>query len=262
MKPSVSQDGTQPSSSMQTRLTASPTKQKPSEAGTDKGASKVRNRPRRSLSESTVIPTLLERHGTLLSTTANPLRRSKELNRLLGNSDRKLPASAARPVAIEPQTKNGLKRSNAVAASVAPPPAALEQGKASKARVEVDLVLESDLVVEGSTVQGRMQIRVRKGSDKEGGVFLGQPKIRVVGFEELLPDDTRYIFYHHASVIDGDRSNNGPSGPYFLHGSPALSSPETAPFSALACFSGQPAYGCMLKVMLKAKWDRIPFHSL
>lgn len=240
MKPSVSQDGTQPSSSMQTRLTASPTKQKPSEAGTDKGASKVRNRPRRSLSESTVIPTLLERHGTLLSTTANPLRRSKELNRLLGNSDRKLPASAARPVAIEPQTKNGLKRSNAVAASVAPPPAALEQGKASKARVEVDLVLESDLVVEGSTVQGRMQIRVRKGSDKEGGVFLGQPKIRVVGFEELLPDDTRYIFYHHASVIDGDRSNNGPSGPYFLHGSPALSSPETAPFSALACFSGQP----------------------
>ncbi|GAC72180.1 hypothetical protein PANT_6c00110 [Moesziomyces antarcticus T-34] len=203
-------------------------------------SSKPRNRPRRSLSETNVNAALLERHGTLLSNTANPMRRSKELNRLLGNSDRKLPSSAARPMHLESPTKSGLKRSNAMPATVVPPPAALEQGKANKARVEVDLVLESDLVVEGGTLQGRMQIRVRKGSDKEGGVLLAQPKIRVVGFEELLSDDTRYIFYHHASVIDGDRSNNGPSEPYYLDGSPTLSSPETAPFSALSCFSGSP----------------------
>ncbi|SNX85572.1 uncharacterized protein MEPE_04281 [Melanopsichium pennsylvanicum] len=238
MKTSLSQGGMAPSSSVQSHISSSPDKASEIGAGGTEASRKNRNRPRRSLSETNVNVALLERHGTLLSTTANPLRRSKELNRLLGNSDRKLPASAAKSVEI--QSKNGLKRSNAVAAAVAPPPAALEQGKASKARVEVDLVLESDLVVEGGTLQGRMQICVRKGSDKEGGVFLAQPKLRVVGFEELLADDTRYIFYHHASVIDGDRSNHGPSEPYYLDGSPMLSSPETAPFSALACFSGGP----------------------
>ncbi|GAC93113.1 hypothetical protein PHSY_000675 [Pseudozyma hubeiensis SY62] len=238
MKTSLSQGVLPTSASVSGHLNASSTKQGSTDAA--KNGGKVKNRPRRSLSDTNLNKALLERHGTLLSSNANPLRRSKELDRLLGNSDRKLPPSAAKPMTNEAQIKAGLKRSNAVAASVAPPPAALEQGKANKARVEVDLVLESDLVVEGGTLQGRMQIRVRKGSDKEGGVFLAQPKIRVVGFEELLADDTRYIFYHHASVIDGDRSNNGPSEPYYLHGSPTLSSPETASFSALACFSGGP----------------------
>lgn len=238
METSVSQTGLPASSSVSNHLNASP--EKSGESGALMTGAKIRTRPRRSLSDTNLSNALLARHGTLLSTNANPLRRSKELDRLLGNSDRKLPSSAAKPMTNEAQIKAGLKRSNAVAANVAPPPAALEQGKASKARVEVDLVLESDLVVEGGTLQGRMQIRVRKGSEKEGGVFLAQPKIRVVGFEELLADDTRYIFYHHASVIDGDRSNNGPSEPYYLHGSPTLSSPETAQFSALACFSGGP----------------------
>ncbi|CDR98954.1 uncharacterized protein SPSC_06263 [Sporisorium scitamineum] len=238
MKTSLSQGGLPTSAPVSSHLSASPTKP----GGNDAEASKnrIRTRPRRSLSETNVNAALLERQGTLLSTNANPARRGKELNRLLGNSDRKLPSSAAKPMINEAQSKNGLRRSNAVGPNVAPPPAALEQGKASKARVEVDLVLESDLFVEGGTLQGRMQIRVRKGSDKEGGVFLAQPKIRVVGFEELLADDTRYIFYHHASVIDGDRSNNGPSEPYYLHGSPSLSSPETASFSSLACFAGGP----------------------
>ncbi|KAJ1035752.1 hypothetical protein NDA13_000412 [Ustilago tritici] len=240
MRSSLSQGGMQPSSSAQSHLSSSPLKAGESDAQGGKATEKVKNRPRRSLSETNVNAALLERHGTLLSTTANPLRRNKELNRLLGNSDRKLPASAAKPMTSEAQLKNSLKRSNAITSAVAPPPAALEQGKANKARVEVDLVLESDLVVEGGTLQGRMQIRVRKGSEKEGGVFLAQPKIRVVGFEELLADDTRYIFYHHASVIDGDRSNNGPSEPYYLHDSPTLSTPETASFSALACFNGGP----------------------
>lgn len=239
MRSSLSQGGMQPSSSAQSHLSSSPLKAGESDAQGGKATEKVKNRPRRSLSETNVNAALLERHGTLLSTTANPLRRNKELNRLLGNSDRKLPASAAKPMTSEAQLKNSLKRSNAVTSAVAPPPAALEQGKANKARVEVDLVLESDLVVEGGTLQGRMQIRVRKGSEK-GGVFLAQPKIRVVGFEELLADDTRYIFYHHASVIDGDRSNKGPSEPYYLHDSPTLSSPEAASFSALACFNGGP----------------------
>ncbi|KAN0066199.1 hypothetical protein ACQY0O_000293 [Thecaphora frezii] len=201
------------------------------------------NRSRRSLSEAAASTVALDRQGTLLSTGANPIRRSKELNRLLGNSGRKLPASAA----SAPETagndgdkgKAKLQRSNAVGGQSVPP-AALEQGKAGKARVEVDLVLESDLVVEGGTMKGRMQIKLRKGVDKEGAVMLAQPKIRVVGFEELLNDDTRHIFYHHASVIDGDRSSGGPSEPYYLHGSPTFSSPEARGHSSLPCYESSP----------------------
>ncbi|PWN53971.1 hypothetical protein IE53DRAFT_71553 [Violaceomyces palustris] len=206
-----------------------------------------RNSLGRSLSEANVSnASMLERQGTLLSTTGNPARKSRELNRLLGNSGRKLPASAAATESIAAMstdslasTKSGLSRSNAIGSAVAPP-AILEQGKAGKARVEVDLVLESDLVVEGGMLKGRMQIKVRKGNEKEGAVMLAQPKVRVVGFEELIGDDTRHIFYHHASVIDGDRSLGGPSQPYFLHGSPTLSSPEGRGHFPLPCFASSP----------------------
>ena len=145
---------------------------------------KVKNRPRRSLSETSAA--MLERQSTLLSTTANPIRRSKELNRLLGNSTKKLSASAASGTQLmqsdAEKIRNGLRRSNAVASATAPP-AILEQGKAGKARVEVDLFLESDLVVEGGSLRGRMEIKVRGGNEREGEVMLAHPKIRVVGFE-------------------------------------------------------------------------------
>uniref|UniRef100_V5GFC3 Arrestin C-terminal-like domain-containing protein n=1 Tax=Kalmanozyma brasiliensis (strain GHG001) TaxID=1365824 RepID=V5GFC3_KALBG len=207
-----------------------------SDNATERTGGKARNRLQKSLSEANITGALLGRQSTLFSATANPLRRSKDLDRLLGNSDRKLPSSAARQVISEGHTKGVLKRSNAVAATGPLPPPALEQGKASKARVEVDLVLESDLVVEGGTLQGRMQIRIRKGSVKEGAVLLAQPKVRIVGFEELLTDDTRHIFYHHASLIDGDSSRDN----VHRHGSPTFASPETAAFPALPCYAGAP----------------------
>lgn len=136
--------------------------------------------------------TALDRQPTLLSATANPLRRSRELNRLLGTSGRKLHSSAASSVdsVISPQDapaggkSTGLSRSNATAGSSVPP-AVLEQAKAGKARVEVDLVLESDLVVEGGMLRGRLQVKVRKDSDKDGAIMLAQPKVRVVGFEGM-----------------------------------------------------------------------------
>lgn len=57
---------------------------------------------------------------------------------------------------------------------------------------------------------------------------------------ELLNDDTRHIFYHHASVLDGDKSGNGPSQPYILHGSPTMSSPQAEGKAPLPCFGSSP----------------------
>ncbi|KAL9932699.1 hypothetical protein V8E36_008398 [Tilletia maclaganii] len=261
-----------------------------------------------SASTSTSSGSSLDRSGTLLSATANPARRSRELHRLLGNSTRKLNASAARAAAasgagdgarastfslndglnadgdsgLEIGTSSGpgsglgieslggplsstvvpgMSGSKSISSgavsslagnnSMAPPTvgggnalanrvAVLEQAKSGRARVEVDLVLETDLAVEGGSLRGRVQIKVRKPQDGEGAVMLAQPKIRIVGFEELLGDDTRHIFYHHAMAIDGDRSNGGPSEPYVLHGSPNVFSPEAAGGPPLPCFAGSP----------------------
>lgn len=57
---------------------------------------------------------------------------------------------------------------------------------------------------------------------------------------ELLNDDTRHIFYHHATVIDGDRSAGAPSEAYVLHGSPNLSSPDYQGRPLLPCFASTP----------------------
>jgi len=187
----------------------------------------------------------LDRQNTLISTSSNPARRSKELNRLLANSGgRKLTSSASSSAGESIASAStdslastrSLSRSNAVGQGSAPP-AVLEQGRSGKSRVDVDLVLESDLVVEGGILSGRLEIKVRKSSDKDGPLMLTQPKVRVVGFEELLNDDTRHIFYHHATVIDGSpKIGSGPFQPYVLHGTPSLS-PEADNRRPLACFA-------------------------
>ncbi|UZJ56668.1 hypothetical protein CBS101457_005988 [Exobasidium rhododendri] len=187
----------------------------------------------------------LDRQSTLIS-ASNPARRSKELNRLLANNGgRKLASSSASISAGESvagasndrsTSARPLSRSNAVGQFSAPP-ATLEQSKMGKSRVDVDLVLESELVVEGGILSGRLEIKVRKNSDKDGPLMLTQPKVRVVGFEELLNDDTRHIFYHHATVIDGSpKIGSGPFQPYVLHGTPSLS-PEADNRRPLACFA-------------------------
>lgn len=185
----------------------------------------------------------LERQHTLISTSANPARRSKELNRLLANNGRKLTsASSSAGDSISSASADSLASTKSLSRSGAigqysMPPAVLEQGRSGKNRVDVDLVLESDLVVEGGYLRGRLEIKVRKESDKDGALMLTQPKVRVVGFEELLNDDTRHIFYHHAAVIDGSpKIGSGASQPYVLHGTPSLS-PEADNRQLLACFS-------------------------
>jgi hypothetical protein len=65
----------------------------------------------------------------------------------------------------------------------------LEASKKRKARVEVDVVLERDCVVEGGEVRGRMEVRVTGGKRSEG-LRIGGGKIRVVGFEGEIDGGT------------------------------------------------------------------------
>lgn len=180
--------------------------------------------------------TSLDRHGTLIASGSNPARRSKDLRRLLGNNNGKLSSSASD---VGSAVSSASSRSKAGSA-VSMPQAVLEQGRPGKGRVDVDLVLESELVVEGGMLTGRLEIKVRKNSTKDGHLLLSQPKVRVVGFEELVNDDTRHIFYHYATVIDGcPKVGKAPTRPYVLHGSPSLS-PEADNRQPLACFASAP----------------------
>ncbi|CEH19508.1 ARRESTIN DOMAIN CONTAINING PROTEIN [Ceraceosorus bombacis] len=215
-------------------------------------ASAASSRPRsQSMSAAASNVSGLERHPTLLSQAGNTARRSRDLSRLLDPAATKagkpvptsgvaLGSSVGSAAASSEVSSNPSDRlSDAQAAAL--PPAVLEQGRSGKARVDVDVVLESDLIVEGGMLRGRLEIKLRKPTDKKAAaLMLAQPKIRIVGFEELLNDDTRHIFYHHATAIDGDRSDGGPSEPYVLHGSPDLCSPQAEGRAPLPCFASAP----------------------
>ncbi|KAK4698564.1 hypothetical protein P7C70_g7709, partial [Phenoliferia sp. Uapishka_3] len=166
----------------------------------------------------------LSRQSTLLTAGANPVRRSKELDRLLSPT-KKLTGSVSMSAINEgtspalssthsATTRTSAAPSRASSTAVANAPVVLEQAKSTnKTRVELDLVLESALVVEGGALKGRIEIRVRKPKDKENEVWLGMPKVRVVGFEELAAHDARHIFYHHASNIPTNVDDTSSSAP-------------------------------------------------
>lgn len=142
-------------------------------------------------------PSSLQRQSTLLTSGASTVRRRKELSRLLAPTSKKgsvgLPSITGSPTPSASSAATALTRLNAAsqasttAASLLPSPVQLEQSKVStKARVELDLVLETPMVVEGGMLKGKLELRVRKPKDKEGEVWIGRPKIRVIGFEGAL----------------------------------------------------------------------------
>ncbi|GAA5874307.1 hypothetical protein JCM3774_000936 [Rhodotorula dairenensis] len=148
----------------------------------------------------------LKRQSTLLTAGASTVRRRKELDRLLMPSTR-FGAFGEGPTASS-------KSSGAPDASATSSPAVLEQAKSSShARVELDLMLETPLVVEGGWLKGKLEIRARRPRDREGELWLGKPKLRVIGFEELASGEGRYIFFHHASSVDSLDSPSGQACP-------------------------------------------------
>lgn len=115
---------------------------------------------------------VLARQGTLFHPAGSTKRASQELGVMLGG---KKSRRVSQPKLLTPPDLGGDQQ---VAASQV----RLEASKKSKARVEVDVVLERDCVVEGGEVRGRMEVRVTAGK-RSAGLRVGAGKIRVLGFE-------------------------------------------------------------------------------
>lgn len=135
----------------------------------------------------------LPRDVTLLSLGASHLGGGgADLKFLLGDSNARLKSGAVilpGPGRNSKSTKAGEKYG-----------VALEQAK-SRARVEVDIVLESNVCVQGGYVRGHIKIRVRKRSKKQSPVLLSEGKIRIVGYEMIADGDERHIFYQCAAPL-------------------------------------------------------------
>ncbi|EIW68957.1 hypothetical protein TREMEDRAFT_62670 [Tremella mesenterica DSM 1558] len=153
----------------------------------------------RSLSDGAAI---LARQGTLLHPASNYKRASAELGLVLGNKSRR----ASRDRLFSPPNPQDWPNADG------PPPEAvrIEAAKRRKARVEIDVMLERECVVEGGEVRGRMEVRVN-GGKRSDGLRVGGGKVRVVGFEDL--GDARHIFYHqpHSLPIFNFQDKTGPA---------------------------------------------------
>jgi hypothetical protein len=125
----------------------------------------------RSLSDGAAM---LARQGTLFHPGSSKQRSSAELNLMLGQPrSRRLSGTRVLPPPdLEAWTMAG----------GATDEVRLEAAKRKKARVEVDVVLERECVVEGGEVRGRLEVRVNGGKRGEGLRVAGG-KVRVVGFE-------------------------------------------------------------------------------
>lgn len=131
----------------------------------------------RSLSEGAG---LLARQGTLFHPDASKQRSSAELSLMLGQPrSRRLSGNRVLP----PPDVGALSGST--------DEVRLEAAKRKKARVEVDVVLERECVVEGGDLRGRLEIIVNGGKRGEGLRIAGG-KARVVGFEGELLDPISY----------------------------------------------------------------------
>ncbi|KAK9894367.1 hypothetical protein P389DRAFT_95525 [Cystobasidium minutum MCA 4210] len=177
----------------------------------------------------------LQRQSTLISASGNPLKRAKELDRLLDpkpaqvrsqysptqqpyhSTDMPSRATFASNSTDEKGRQSGgtsfhphgVGQSTHLQLKRKPSTVVLEQSAKGKARVELDLTLAGTMVVEGGKLKGRMEVRVRKEKAGEGEVWLGAVKARIVGFEELAGEDARHVFYHHSVCIEHLPSTSG-----------------------------------------------------
>lgn len=130
---------------------------------------------------------LLARQGTLFHPASNDARASQELDVMLGKpKSRRLSANAILPAPETPK-KSEVR---------------LEASKKSRARVELDVVIERECVVEGGELRGRLEVVVR-GGKRGNGLRVGAGKLRVLGYEEVVDGSktNRHIFYQHQYLL-------------------------------------------------------------
>ncbi|KAG6817960.1 hypothetical protein H0H87_012428 [Tephrocybe sp. NHM501043] len=129
-------------------------------------------------------PSTLVRHGTLLSANAPPGRNAAELNSILGDSTARLkPGASVLPAPGQSEEETSL-----------------EQAK-SRARVEVDIVLESNTCVQGGYLQGQVRINIQECTRDETPILISEGKVRVIGFESISNERDRYPFYQCSSLL-------------------------------------------------------------
>lgn len=128
---------------------------------------------------------------------ASPRRSAAELHLLLGDSNSKLklgstiiPNTSVRKATSTSDLRADLK------------PLALERCK-SCARVEIDIVLESDTCVQGGWLKGIVKIRVRKYKKFQAPLLLSEGKLCVIGYESIPHENTRCTFYQHSVHLAG-----------------------------------------------------------
>jgi hypothetical protein len=131
---------------------------------------------------------LFNRGDTVLSLSdAAPTRNAAELKSLLGDNYARLKPGAA---VLPPPSPLPHKLANN---SRVPVTVALEQAK-PRARVEVDIILESDTCVQGNYLKGWVKLHVHKSAKTQPPVWLAKGRVRVIGYE-CINDDDRHTFY-------------------------------------------------------------------
>ncbi|PVG00931.1 hypothetical protein CPB86DRAFT_154113 [Serendipita vermifera] len=171
-------------------------------------------------------PQPLDRRPTLFAKNSTQQRKAAELKNVLGSIHSGRLDSRAK---VLPSHKYKPETDGNPRAIPPSPVVSLEQAKASS-KVELDLLLDSDVCVEGGYMRGSVVINIR--SSKKGvPIYLGDGKVRVIGFEAIPYQDQRHIFYHcgaplnnispfirqvYASPADGEGFYPGKEGEYLL----------------------------------------------
>ncbi|OSX67333.1 hypothetical protein POSPLADRAFT_1051478 [Postia placenta MAD-698-R-SB12] len=134
------------------------------------------------------------RSNTLHNFRESQTRNASDLRLLMGNANARLKSGAV----VRPT--HSRQPCGAVDRDPLADPVSLEQAK-SRARIDVDIVLESNACVQGDFLRGYVKLRVRKRSRKELPMLLAGGKVRVVGFECIPSQDERHTFYQCASPL-------------------------------------------------------------
>ncbi|KIY47305.1 hypothetical protein FISHEDRAFT_45565, partial [Fistulina hepatica ATCC 64428] len=142
--------------------------------------------------------TSLLRQRTILSANAPPQRNAQELKSLLGNANSKVKSGAALDYP-------GNASSGATGAEQR---VSLEQGR-SRARVEVDLILESNVGVQGGYLNGTVCFEIRRRNKTESEIKISDAKLRLVGFETISNDGERHAFYQCAAPLSNISTTSG-----------------------------------------------------
>ncbi|CCM04190.1 uncharacterized protein FIBRA_06356 [Fibroporia radiculosa] len=168
------------------------------------------------------------RSETLFDFQVSQTRNTTELKALLGNGNARLKSGAAVQAVLDTPGSQIMKAKRADLDTIR-----LEQSK-HKARLEADIILDNNIVVQGGHLRGHIKLRVRKRSKKEAAVLLSDGKIRVVGFECIPGQDDRHTFFQCvvplSQVAEGVHSlYSSPPNPGGF--APAMEGAHVFPFS-------------------------------